>query len=172
MFGIFQCILRKDGGISLPERMRAELEGKPLCGWVNQDEGRTVRVRFPNRAETVSMTVQELRRDAEAGEYLVILQGDLIDSYLLTSRVQACELIVATYQGLRVPKSAIRYEDGVPGVYVVLVDKMYFRRINVIYETAEYVVSSDSWTPEEGAALKLYDTVIVEGVGLYNQKDV
>ena len=135
-------------------------------------EGRTVRVRFPNRAETVSMTVQELRRDAEAGEYLVILQGDLIDSYLLTSRVQACELIVATYQGLRVPKSAIRYEDGVPGVYVVLVDKMYFRRINVIYETAEYVVSSDSWTPEEGAALKLYDTVIVEGVGLYNQKDV
>ena len=44
MFGIFQCILRKDGGISLPERMRAELEGKPLCGWVNQDEGRTVRV--------------------------------------------------------------------------------------------------------------------------------
>lgn len=135
-------------------------------------EGRTVQIRFPNQSETVSMTVEELRRDVDAGEYLVILEGDLIDSYLLTSRVQACELIINTYTGLRVPKSAIRYEDGEPGVYVVLVDKMYFRRINVVYETAEFVVSAEDWTPDEGTALKLYDTVIVEGVGLYNQKDV
>ena len=118
------------------------------------------------------MTVEELRRDVDAGEYLVILEGDLIDSYLLTTRVQACELIVNTYQGLRVPKSAIRYEGSQPGVYVVLVDKMYFRRINVIYETAEFVISEENWTPDEGTALKLYDTVIVEGVGLYIQKNV
>ena len=135
-------------------------------------EGRTVQIRFPNGSETVSMTVEELRRDVDAGEYLVILEGDLIDSYLLTTRVQACELIVNTYQGLRVPKSAIRYEGSQPGVYVVLVDKMYFRRINVIYETAEFVISEENWTPDEGTALKLYDTVIVEGVGLYNQKNV
>ena len=76
------------------------------------------------------------------------------------------------YQGHRVPKSAIRYEGSQPGVYVVLVDKMYFRRINVIYETAEFVISEENWTPDEGTALKLYDTVIVEGVGLYNQKNV
>ena len=135
-------------------------------------EGRTVRIRFPNQSETVSMTVEELRRDVDAGEYLVVLEGDLIDAYLLTTRVQACELIINTYEGLRVPKSAIRYEDGQPGVYVVLVDKMYFRRINVVYETAEFVVSAQNWTPDEGTALKLYDTVIVEGVGLYNQKNV
>ena len=57
-----------------------------------------------------------------------------------------------------------------PGVYVVLMDKMYFRTINIVYETEEFVISSAS--EEETYPLKLYDTVIVEGVGLYNQKDV
>ena len=77
-------------------------------------EGRTVRIRFPNRSDTVKMTVSELRRDVDAGKYLVILEGDVIDSFLLTTRVQSCELLVATYTGLKVPKSAIRYENGIP----------------------------------------------------------
>lgn len=133
-------------------------------------EGSSVQIRFPNQSETVKMVVSEMRRDVEAGKYMVILEGDIIDSYLLTTRVQSCELVVATYTGLKVPKSAIRYEDGVPGVYVVLMDKMYFRTINVVYETEDFVVSSAS--ADESNPLKLYDTIIVEGVGLYNQKDV
>ncbi len=133
-------------------------------------EGSSVQVRFPNQTETIKMVVSEMRRDVEAGEYMVILEGDIIDSYLLTTRVQSCELVVGTYTGLKVPKSAIRYEDGVPGVYVVLMDKMYFRTINIVYETEDFVVSSA--TADQSSPLKLYDTIIVEGVGLYNQKDV
>ena len=133
-------------------------------------EGRTVRIRFPNRSDTVKMTVSELRRDVDAGKYLVILEGDVIDSFLLTTRVQSCELLVATYTGLKVPKSAIRYENGIPGVYVVLMNKMYFRTIHNVYETDEFIVSDS--TDEDEDPLKLYDTIIVEGVGLYNQKDV
>lgn len=133
-------------------------------------EGRSVQVRFPNQASTVKMTVKEMRRDVEAGKYLVILEGDVISEYLLTTRVQTCELLLGTYTGLKVPKSAIRYEDGVPGVYVILMDKMYFRTIHIVYETEEFVISSA--TEDETSPLKLYDTIIVEGVGLYNQKDV
>lgn len=94
----------------------------------------------------------------------------MIDSFLLTTRVQSCELLVATYTGLKVPKSAIRYENGIPGVYVVLMNKMYFRTIHNVYETDEFIVSDS--TDEDEDPLKLYDTIIVEGVGLYNQKDV
>ncbi len=133
-------------------------------------EGHSVQVRFPNQASTVKMTVKEMRRDVEAGKYLVILEGDVISEYLLTTRVQTCELLIGTYTGLKVPKSAIRYEDGEPGVYVILMDKMYFRSIHVVYETEEFVISSA--TEDMASPLKLYDTIIVEGVGLYNQKDV
>ena len=133
-------------------------------------EGSSVQVRFPNQTDTIKMVVSEMRRDVDAGEYMVILEGDIIDSYLLTTRVQSCELVVGTYTGLKVPKSAIRYEEGIPGVYVVLMDKMYFRTINVVYETEDFVVSSA--TADQSNPLKLYDTIIVEGVGLYNQKNV
>lgn len=133
-------------------------------------EGSSVQVRFPNQTDTIKMVVSEMRRDVDTGEYMVILEGDIIDSYLLTTRVQSCELVVGTYTGLKVPKSAIRYEEGIPGVYVVLMDKMYFRTINVVYETEDFVVSSA--TADQSNPLKLYDTIIVEGVGLYNQKDV
>ena len=137
---------------------------------VSLSEGRSVQVRFPNQQSTVKMTVDELRRDVDAGKYLVVLAGDVIDEYLLTMRVQSCELLIGTYTGLKVPKPAIRYEEGEPGVYVVLMDKMYFRTINIVYETEEFVISSAA--EEETYPLKLYDTIIVEGVGLYNQKDV
>ncbi len=133
-------------------------------------EGRTVRIRFPNRSDTVKMSVLEMRRDVEAGKYLVVLQGDIIDRFLLTTRVQSCELLIATYTGLKVPKSAVRYENGVPGVYVVLMDKMYFRTIHNVYETEEFIVSEAD--EEDTNPLQLYDTIIVEGVGLYNQKDI
>ncbi len=137
---------------------------------VSFSEGGSIQVRFPNQSSSVKMTVKELRRDVEAGEYLVILEGDVISEYLLTTRVQTCELLLSSYTGLKVPKAAVRYEDGVPGVYVVLMNKMYFRTIHIIYETEEFVISSAS--EEETSPLQLYDTIIVEGVGLYHQKDV
>ena len=49
-------------------------------------------------------------------------------------------------------------------------NKMYFRTIHNVYETDEFIVSDS--TDEDEDPLKLYDTIIVEGVGLYNQKDV
>ena len=116
------------------------------------------------------MVVSEMRRDVDAGEYMVILEGDIIDSYLLTTRVQSCELVVATYTGLKVPSPQFVMKTRDLVLYVVLMDKMYFRTINVVYETEDFVVSSA--TADQSNPLKLYDTIIVEGVGLYNQKDV
>ena len=50
-------------------------------------EGSSVQVRFPNQTDTIKMVVSEMRRDVDAGEYMVILEGDIIDNYLLTTRV-------------------------------------------------------------------------------------
>ena len=133
-------------------------------------EGSSVQVRFPNQTDTIKMVVSEMRRDVDAGEYMVILEGDIIDSYLLTT---PCAVLRTGGRDLyRTEGAQIRHplREGVPGVYVVLMDKMYFRTINVVYETEDFVVSSA--TADQSNPLKLYDTIIVEGVGLYNQKDV
>ena len=137
-------------------------------------EGSTVTIRFPNLENTVQAVVQELRREEETGNFLVILQGDTILPYLLESRVQATEILVQTYTGLKVPKEAIRFnEEGQMGVYAVLMGKMYFRAVGQIYESDSFIISSTSYESADGSpTLKLYDTIILGGVGLYDQKPV
>lgn len=137
-------------------------------------EGGSVTIRFPGLGETVRAMVTELRRDPDSGRFLVILQGDTIIPFLLESRVQAAELLVRSYTGLKVPKEAIRFnENGQMGVYVILMDKMYFRAVDEIYENESFIICPADYQSEDGTpALKMYDTIILGGMNLYDQKPV
>ena len=133
---------------------------------------RSVSLEFPNHKETVKMTVVSSERDDETGKYKVCLQGDSIDSFLLGTRVQTAEIIVTTFSGLKIPKEALRFPDNQMGVYVLSGDKIYFRKIDQIYETTDYILSRTYYKGDsEGTDyVKLYDTIIVEGKDLYDQK--
>ena len=68
VFGIFQCTLEQDGGISLPEWLRAKLDGKTLCGWVYPEEARAVRVgartgALEREAEKAGAVLQPVRME-------------------------------------------------------------------------------------------------------------
>lgn len=137
-------------------------------------EGGTVTIRFPGLGDTVRAKVSELRRDADTGRFLVILEGDTVLPFLLESRVQAAELLVRSYTGLKVPREAIRFnENGQMGVYVILMDKMYFRAVDEIYENENFIICPTDYESEDGTAtLKMYDTIILGGMNLYDQKPV
>ena len=49
---------------------------------------------------------------------------------------------------------------------------MYFRKVDVIYETTDYVLSRTYYKGDSDGAefVKLYDTIIVKGKDLYDQK--
>jgi len=135
-------------------------------------EGSTIQIRFSGLGDTVRATVTELRRDPGSGRFLVILQGDTVTPFLLESRVQAAELLVRSYSGLKVPKEAIRFnENGQMGVYVILMGKMYFRAVDEIYENESFIICPPDYQSEDGTpTLKMYDTIILGGMNLYEQK--
>ena len=58
------------------------------------------------------------------------------------------------------------------GVYVLVGDKIYFRKIEQIYETTDYVLSRTYYKGDSDGTdfVKLYDTIIVKGKDLYDQK--
>ena len=118
------------------------------------------------------MTVLSSEMDKDTGKYKVCLQGDTIDPFLLGTRVQSAEIVVTTYSGLKIPKEALRFPNDEMGVYVLIGDKIYFRKIDQIYETTDYVLSRTYYKGDtEGTDfVKLYDTIIVEGKDLYDQK--
>ena len=133
---------------------------------------RTVSIQFPGREEPVKMKVRTSERDPNTGRYKVCLEGDTINAYLLGTRVQSADIVVTTYSGLKIPKEALRFPDNQMGVYVILGDKMYFRKIEQIYETTDYILSRTYYKGDTDGAefVKLYDTIIVKGKDLYDQK--
>lgn len=135
--------------------------------------GKSVTLRFPGGSE-VPAVVEELRRDSESGKFLVVMQGDTVLPMLLESRVQAVELLLGSSVGLKVPKEAIRFnENGQMGVYVVMMDKMVFRAVGQIYENDSFILCPMDYESEDKSpVLRLYDTIILGGVDLYDQKPI
>lgn len=142
--------------------------------------GRTYEVSFPyNRGESLEMTL-ESAVDDETGECVLVLSSGKITSDFSFVRSQTVEITTKVMSGFSVPKSAIRMNDGVIGVYVFDGMTVSFRRIEVIREFDDaYLVSSDvgdasAETGNEGSAqsapyLSRNEQIITSGKGLYDR---
>ena len=130
----------------------------------------TVTLRFPGMKDDVKAQIADSERDTETGLYKVELEGDLVSETLLSSRVMTAEIFIREYTGIKVPKEAIRFQDEQMGVYVQTGNKIYFRLLDPIYETTDYVLSRifESTEEDSGSYVGMYDTIVVKGKGLYD----
>ena len=84
-------------------------------------------------------------------------------------RIHDIEIIVNDYIGMKVNNKAIREKNGEKGVYVQRGNLIQFRKINIITSTEEYSIVE---CVTDSSYLQQYDTIITEGVDLYNGKVV
>lgn len=131
--------------------------------------GNKATLQFPTQKESVPVKVESVDFDEASGLYKVVFLGDTINDFLLSTRVQSAEVLVSSYKGLKVPKEAIRFKDDEMGVYIKTMNKVYFRKLDKLYETDDFVISKTYYGNNEGY-LELYDDVIVKGKDLYDQK--
>ena len=144
------------------------------------EAGRTYEVVFPyNGGESLEMTLESAVADDAAGECALVFSSGKITSDFSFARSQTVEITTKVMSGFSVPKSAIRMNDGVIGVYVFDGMTVSFRRIEVIREFDDsYLVSSDvedtsAETGDEGSAqsapyLSRNEQIITSGKGLYD----
>ena len=89
---------------------------------------------------------------------------------------QEIEIELNSHSGLRVPAAAMHIVDDAKGVYVKYGNLAKFRKIEPVYQNEEYILVPDKskMNAEQAAAtqseVKLYDEVIVQGKGLFNNK--
>ena len=72
------------------------------------------------------------------------------------------------YQGIKVPREAIRFKGDQKGVYVILGNEYTFKNIDVIYEGSDFVISRSTSDPNY---LLLYDRILLEAVSNQNGTD-
>lgn len=133
-------------------------------------ERSTVMVRFPSvSSQTLRVSVHEVRK-AVGGQALVIFRSGTIEEFYLNARQEEIDIIYNSYSGIRVPKEALRQEDGKWGVYCLVGGITRFRPVQWIYQTDSYYLVEPAESASKGVIL--YDQIIVSGKDLEKDKVV
>lgn len=141
--------------------------------------GDSVTLRLISTGAEAPATIQELRSTGTDGKVLAVVSCETMTSDFVQNRTERVEMIRGEYEGIKVPRNAIRFKDveetttdektgeektetvNCRGVYVLDGEKVEFRRLDVIYEGKDYVLSS--LNAGDGYLIQ-YDSIIVEGI--------
>ncbi len=123
---------------------------------------------FGSSSEEVPGTVTQLIQDADSGKTAVVFSCDYMSQDISRLRNSAVRIELGSYKGLKIPYKALRFQDGVQGVYVVKNQVLEFKKVEIIYENVGFFVSSIDSNDEE--RVQLYDDIVTEGTDLYEGK--
>lgn len=176
--------LKSDTAAALSERLQQEIPttGSDLAGRIvtgfswrfygvcdldtaaRFDGVTSVKIRVPGKQdEALDANVTEVAADETAGLAKITLECRTINADVLRLGREDAEIVLNTYEGIRVSKRAMHIVDGERGVYVKYGSLQRFRRIVVLFEDENYLLLD----PEaEDNEVRLYDEIIVEGPNL------
>ncbi|MBQ7002721.1 MAG: hypothetical protein IJN57_01965 [Oscillospiraceae bacterium] len=143
------------------------------------DLGDTVTLKFASTSETVTGEIT-LLNNAEGNEQTIMaVSCESLTYDLVQHRTETVEIIRGEYKGIMVPRSALRFQtltekvedeetgevkeitENYRGVYVLNGEQPEFRKLDVIYEGKDYVISAQK---NDSDYLLLYDAIITKGI--------
>lgn len=137
--------------------------------------GDSLRLRFSQIEDDIPVTVYAVNKEKDAEQAVLILSGMEITPELVTMRHQEAEVILNTYTGIKVPKSAVKIntdgENTQQGVYILTGSMSRFKTIEVLYEADSYYVVQQG-TSSEDTGLVAGDNIIIKARGLEDSKVV
>ena len=131
--------------------------------------GQTVWLQFDATGDLLVQARVDDLRWLGSSDALAIFSSDRELSSLISLRKQSARIVVHTYEGIKVPKDALRVDSEYNmGVYVITGMYAEFKKITPVYETEDYyIVQSD---PSRTSNLLVFDEIIVSGRNLENRK--
>ena len=122
--------------------------------------GNSINVRLKTEGEnTIGCTIEYISPD-EDGKCVIFVSGTDEIENIYNSRTVDAEILIKDYEGLKVPKKAVKTDDNGKYADVLKNGIIEQRRIDVIYEEEDFVIVRED-DPGENA-LELYDEVISE----------
>lgn len=135
--------------------------------------GNSVRLIFHAYGDTeYEATVDYVDFDKDREQNTVVLSCNIMDNNITRMRVEDVEIAKSSITGIKVPKKAVRYENGEIGAYEKIRQKLYFRKIDKLYETEDYIISKIHENDSDHEYVHQYDDLVIKGKDLYDQKPV
>ena len=133
--------------------------------------GRSYRLRFSQVSQDVKATLYAARPSDDGSRTLLIFRSNIISSELVSMRQQVVDIVRSSYNGIKVPKNAVRTDEkGNLGVFTLSGSVSRFKQIEPIYEGDKYYVIKQASTEDAGVVVQ--DEIIVKGRELRDQKVV
>ena len=124
-------------------------------------------IRIPSLTESkIKCKVVDINKSGD--EVYVVLQSNVVTGDILSQRSCEIEVIIASYDGLRVDKNALRKIDGENGVFVKSNGILRYRKVDLLYIGSTFAVIK--YDPVDKSRVQAYDEVIVKGSDLYDGK--
>ncbi len=137
-----------------------------MVGIVNTEQtafgiGDSVTVNFASTPDNVTAVIEDVIKSENPEESIIVLGCDELTYNLVQRRVERVEIILNDYEGIKVPRKAIRFnQDNDKGVYVLLGQRIMFKKIDAVYEADEYILSK---IISDSEYISMYDDIICEG---------
>lgn len=137
--------------------------------------GQALTVNFTQASMESPVTVYAVNQEPNSDTALLVMEGTEFSSEMVSMREQPVEIIIATYTGLKVPKTAVRVQDRTDsdgkthqdtGVFILSGSIQKFKLINELFDAGDYYVVEQSATNSD--MLVERDQVIVQGKNLQN----
>lgn len=130
--------------------------------------GKTVKVNVPTMsAGTFDCSVVK-KGDKDGDSIPIVLKCSLMNRDVAKLRIADIQIITDEFMGFRISNDAIREVDSQKGVYVLRGDTVQFKKINILFSSEEYsIIESNA---DDSSFIRQYDTVITQGVDLYDGK--
>ncbi|MBR5512792.1 MAG: hypothetical protein IKV85_02245 [Ruminococcus sp.] len=143
--------------------------------------GDSINISLDSSEEIYEAVIKDIRDSGDASKSVIILECSDFNEAFVAHRVGKCSLIRGSYSGLKVPREAIRFDDveqdiidengqvtgtavvNSKGVYIMKGEQIIFKKIDVIYEGSNYVLSKIHDT--DSSYLALYDDILTETEG-------
>lgn len=138
--------------------------------------GDSLLLRFAQVSSDIQVSVNDIRKQKNDENALLIVSGMEITPEILSMRYQSVEVIKEIYTGIQVPKNAVRIQtdsegNSIQGVFILPDSISRFKPIEVLYETGNYYIVKQG-TTTQNTGLVVGDRIIVKGRDLEDLKVV
>ena len=151
----------------------------------------SISVRMPYAlSQDIPAKLHSVNQSADSDHTIVVLQCNYMNSDISHVRKEPIEIVVNTYEGLKISKKALHDDEvsrtvtddngtertetaTVQGVYVEYGNELVFRQVDITFSGDDYIICNEN--PAEGvlfngSTVTLYDKVVTEGGDLFNGK--
>lgn len=119
-------------------------------------EGKKVRVSFPEEGDKTLVCTVYQKSEPEEGEVVMYILGTNEIYDILTARKIKINILIDSYEGLRIPSSAVKTVDGKDVVFVEKGGGDVETEVEVLFKDQDFAII------KEGGKLKIYDKVVTD----------